>query len=73
MLPTVTVSRISISVRGTAIPGADTRRTGRREFRVLTKKSSRRAVFSASVAGRLISNIAPTLVRKGVAGITFAR
>lgn len=68
MRPAFTASQTSISLRGKAIPGASDRQERIAGFD--------QAVYSKSHvlcvgAGGLISHIAPTLVRKGIGGITL--
>jgi molybdopterin-synthase adenylyltransferase len=68
MHPAFTVSRTSTSLRGKAIPGAEDRQGKISGFD--------QEVFSKSNvlcvgAGGIISQIAPTLVRKGIGGITL--
>jgi molybdopterin/thiamine biosynthesis adenylyltransferase len=68
MHPAFTVSRTSIKLRGVAIPGAEDRQMKIRGFN--------QEVFSNSHvlcigAGGIISQIAPTLVRKGIGGVTL--
>ena len=70
MRPAFTASKTSINLRGKQIPGAVDRQKRIPGFD--------QAVFSnASVlcigAGGIISQIAPTLVRKGIGRITLAR
>jgi molybdopterin/thiamine biosynthesis adenylyltransferase len=68
MKPVFTVSSTSIKLRGKPVPGADDRQSKIAGFD--------QGVFSKSHvlcigAGGLISNIAPTLVRKGVGRVTL--
>jgi len=68
MRPAFTVSPTSIELRGTAIPGAEDRQGKIPGFD--------QGVFSRSRvlcigAGGIVSMIAPTLVRKGIGGITL--
>ncbi len=68
MHPVFTTSRTSVKLRGIAIPGAEDRQNKIPGFD--------QEIFSKSQvlcigAGGLISQIAPTLVRKGIGGITL--
>src|ERR1700682_1535978 len=68
MHPAFTVSPTSISLRGKAIPGAGDRQRKAPGFdQEVVSKSS---VFCAGTGG-VISQIAPTLVRKGIGRITL--
>lgn len=63
-----TVSQISIRLKGTAIPGAEDRQKKIPGFdQEVYSKSS----IACIGAGGIISQIAPTLVRKGIGGITL--
>jgi len=66
--PTSSVSQTSISLTGTAVPGALDRHTGISGFN--QEQYSRARVICVG-AGGLISNIAPALVRKGIGSITL--
>lgn len=68
MHPAFTVSRTSIRLRGVAIPGAEDRQRKIPGFDQEIFSQSRVLCIGA---GGLISQIAPTLVRKGVGGITL--
>ena len=68
MRPVFTVSKTSISLRGKAIPGADDRQNRISGFDQRTFSESRVVCIGA---GGIISQIAPTLVRKGIGGITL--
>jgi len=68
MHPAFTVSKTSISLRGKAIPGAEDRQRKIPDFdQEVFSKSSVLCVG----AGGIVSQIAPTLVRKGIGGITL--
>src|SRR5204862_1475770 len=68
MRPEYTASQISIRLRGKAIAGAEDRQQKIAGFdQSVFSKSSVVAVG----AGGIISQIAPTLVRKGIGGITL--
>jgi len=64
--PAYTVSRASIRLKGKAIPGAEERQRDIRGFDQAVHSSSRVVCIGA---GGIISQIAPTLVRKGIGGI----
>jgi molybdopterin/thiamine biosynthesis adenylyltransferase len=66
MRPEFTVSRTSIELRGTAIPGSEDRQRKIPGFDQEVFSSSRVLCIGA---GGIISQIAPTLVRKGLGGI----
>jgi molybdopterin/thiamine biosynthesis adenylyltransferase len=68
MRPAFTVSRTSIKLCGKAIPGAEDRQRKIPGFDQQILSNSR--VFCIG-AGGIISQIAPTLVRKGIGGITL--
>lgn len=68
MRPAFTVSRTSIEVRGKAVPGADDRQQRIPGFDQNVFSKSRVLCIGA---GGIISQIAPTLVRKGVGQITL--
>src|SRR5712692_9093522 len=68
MRPAFTVSKTSISLRGQAIPGAEDRQ--RRIPGFDQEVFSRSSVLCVG-AGGIISQIAPTLVRKGIGAITL--
>ncbi len=68
MRPAFTVSKTSISLRGKAIPGAEDRQGKIPGFD--QDVFSRSSVLCVG-AGGIISQIAPTLVRKGIGGITL--
>src|SRR5260370_39393903 len=68
MHPAFTVSKTSISLRGKAIPGAEDRQ--RKIPRFDQEIFSRSRVLCVG-AGGIISQIAPTLVRKGIGAITL--
>jgi len=66
MHPAFTVSRTSISLRGTAIPGAEDRQKKIPGFDQEIFSKSRVLCIGA---GGILSQIAPVLVRKGVGSI----
>ena len=68
MHPAFTISRTSIKLRGLAIPGAEDRQKRIPGFDQEILSKSRVLCVGA---GGLISQIAPTLVRKGVGGIAL--
>src|SRR5437588_3737065 len=68
MRPAFTVSKTSISFRGKAIPGAEDRQSKIPGFD--QEVFSRSNVLCVG-AGGIISQIAPTLVRKGIGRITL--
>ena len=68
MHPAFTVSRTPIKLRGTAIPGAEDRQRKIAGFDQEIFSSSSVACIGA---GGIISQIAPTLVRKGIGKITL--
>ena len=68
MHPAFTTSRTSVKLRGIAIPGAEDRQNKIPGFD--QEIFSKRHVLCIG-AGGLISQIAPTLVRKGIGGITL--
>ncbi len=68
MRPPFTGSRTSISLRGTAIPGAEDRQ---RRIPGFDQAAFSKASVLCIGAGGLISQIAPTLVRKGIGRITL--
>jgi molybdopterin/thiamine biosynthesis adenylyltransferase len=67
MHPAFTVSRTSISLQGKAIPGAEDRQ---RKIPGFDQEVFSRSRVLCIGAGGIISQIAPTLVRKGIGGIT---
>ena len=68
MHPAFTASRTSIKLRGKAIPGAEDRQ---RKIPGFDQEVFSRSRVLCVGAGGLISQIAPTLMRKGVGGITL--
>src|ERR1051326_6546052 len=68
MRPAFTDSRTSIRLRGKAVPGADDRQNRIPGFDQRIFSTSRVLCIGA---GGIISQIAPTLVRKGIGGITL--
>ncbi len=68
MHPPFTVSKTSISLRGKAIPGAEDRQ---RKIPGFDQEVFSRSKVLCVGAGGIISQIAPTLVRKGIGGITL--
>ncbi len=68
MRPAFTVSQTSIRLRGSAIPGAEDRQRRIPGFDQEVFSKSRVLCIGA---GGIISQIAPTLVRKGIGGITL--
>ena len=68
MRPAFTVSRTSISLRGKAIPGAEDRQ---RKIPGFDQEVFSNSSVLCIGAGGIISQIAPTLVRKGIGGITL--
>jgi molybdopterin/thiamine biosynthesis adenylyltransferase len=68
MHPAFTVSKTSISLRGKAIPGAEDRQRQIPGFDQRIFSKSRALCVGA---GGIISQIAPTLVRKGIGGLTL--
>jgi molybdopterin/thiamine biosynthesis adenylyltransferase len=68
MRPAFTVSKTSISLRGRAIPGAEDRQ---RKIPGFDQEIFSRSRVLCVGAGGIISQIAPTLVRKGIGGITL--
>ena len=68
MHPGYTVSRTSVNLRGEAVPGAEDRQKKIPGFDQGVFSSSRVLCVGA---GGIISMIAPTLVRKGIGGITL--
>jgi molybdopterin/thiamine biosynthesis adenylyltransferase len=67
MRPAFTVSRTSIELRGKAIPGAEDRQRKIPGFDQEVFSKSRVLCIGA---GGIVSQIAPTLVRKGIGRIT---
>ncbi len=68
MNPVFSVSQTSIRIRGAAVPGATDRQTGISGFN--QERFSKGRVICIG-AGGIISQIAPTLVRKGIGRITL--
>src|SRR5258706_3492416 len=68
MPPAFTVSKTSISLRGKAIPGAEDRQ---RKIPGFDQEIFSRSSVLCVGAGGIISQIAPTLVRKGIGGVTL--
>jgi molybdopterin/thiamine biosynthesis adenylyltransferase len=68
MRPAFTVSRTSIKLRGKAVPEAGGRQ---RKIPGFDQKVFSRSRVLCIGAGGIISQIAPTLVRKGIGGITL--
>lgn len=68
MRPAFTVSRTSINLQGTAIPGAEDRQ---RRIPGFDQAAFSKASVLCIGAGGIISQIAPTLVRKGIGRITL--
>jgi len=68
MHPAFTVSKTSISLRGKAIPGAEDRQ---RKIPGFDQEVLSRSSVLCIGAGGIISQIAPTLVRKGIGRITL--
>src|SRR5260370_10358383 len=68
MHPAFTVSKTSISLRGKAIPGAEDRQ---RRIPGFDQEIFSRSRVLCVGAGGIISQIAPTLVRKGIGRITL--
>jgi len=68
MRPTSTDSRTSIELRGTAIPGAEDRQ---RKIPGFDQDVFSRSHVLCIGAGGIVSQIAPTLVRKGIGRITL--
>jgi molybdopterin/thiamine biosynthesis adenylyltransferase len=68
MRPAFTVSKTSISLRGKAIPGAEDRQ---RKIPGFDQEVFSRSSVLCVGAGGIISQIAPTLVRKGIGRITL--
>jgi len=68
MHPAFTASRTSISLRGKAIPGAEDRQ---RKIPGFDQEVFSRSRVLCVGAGGIVSQIAPTLVRKGIGGITL--
>jgi molybdopterin/thiamine biosynthesis adenylyltransferase len=68
MRPTFTGSRTSISLRGTAIPGAEDRQ---RRIPGFDQAAFSKGSVLCIGAGGITSQIAPTLVRKGIGRITL--
>ena len=68
MRPASTVSRMSIRLRGIAIPGAEDRQ---RRIPGFDQASFSKSSVLCIGAGGIISQIAPTLVRKGMGRITL--
>ena len=68
MHPAFTASPKSISLRGTAIPGAEDRQ---REITGFDQEVFSKSHVLCIGAGGIISQIAPTLVRKGIGWITL--
>src|SRR6266700_1410414 len=68
MRPAFTASKTSISLRGKAIPGAEDRQ---RKIPGFDQEIFSRSSVLCVGAGGIISQIAPTLVRKGIGRITL--
>src|SRR5712692_4427241 len=68
MRPAFTVSKTSISLRGQAIPGAEDRQ---RRIPGFDQEVFSKSSVLCIGAGGIISQIAPTLVRKGIGRITL--
>ncbi len=68
MHPTFTASRIPIRLRGAAVPGAEDRQ---RKIGGFDQDRFSRSRVLCVGAGGIVSNIAPTLARKGIGGITL--
>src|SRR6266403_4657596 len=68
MHPAFTISQTSISFRGKAIPGAEDRQ---RKIPGFDQEVFSKSSVLCVGAGGIISQIAPTLVRKGIGGITL--
>ena len=69
MHPAFTASKTSIKLLGKAVPGADDRQ--QRESQDLTRRLFSKSRVLCIGAGGINSQIAPTLVRKGIGGITL--
>jgi molybdopterin-synthase adenylyltransferase len=67
MHPAFTISKTSISLHGKAIPGAEDRQ---RKISGFDQEVFSKSRVLCVGAGGIISQIAPTLVRKGIGGIT---
>lgn len=68
MRPAFTVSQTSIRLRGVPVPGAEDRQ---RKIAGFDQDAFSRASIVCIGAGGLISNVGPTLVRKGIGRITI--
>src|SRR6266852_9514807 len=68
MRPVFTASKTSISLRGKAIPGAEDRQ---RRIPGFDQEVFSKSSVLCIGAGGIISQIAPTLVRKGIGRITL--
>ncbi len=68
MRPVSSVSQTSIRLRGKAIPGAEDRQN---EIPGFVQETFSKSCVLCVGAGGIISMIAPTLVRKGIGGITL--
>src|SRR5260370_17966787 len=68
MRPVFTISKTSISLRGKAIPGAEDRQ---RKITGFDQEVFSKSSVLCIGAGGIVSQIAPTLVRKGVGHITL--